>query len=89
VPLYQFSKNAEKKIGGKRMYYTVRGNSAEKKYLEVVKELKDGYEVKITAINENYTTHTKDFLSKTLFNTCLRTGYISDPRPDSLMRRGA
>ena len=71
------------------MYYTIRGDDPEKKFLEIVEEKPDGYEVKITSIGENYCMCMKDYMPRTLFNTCIRTGYLSDPKPYALSAKGA
>ena len=59
------------------MRYIVNGSSSTKKFLEVVREHNSGYEVEITCIGENYSTSTTDFMSRNLFESCVRTGYIS------------
>ena len=59
------------------MRYTVSDRGSIKKYLEIVREHEDGFEVEITQIGENYTKSTKDYVSRSLFDACIRTGYIS------------
>jgi len=69
------------------MQYIVRGTANQKKYLTILNERRDGYEVEITCEGENYTSSSKDFLTRDLFETCLRTGYIYSS--NSSYRKGA
>ena len=71
------------------MLYTVNGTGNTKKYLEVVRDAGEGYEVKITSVGENYTISTKEYLSKSLLDTCLRTGYLTTTPPATMVRKGA
>lgn len=45
-------------------------------YMTVVREMEDGFIVKIVRDRDGYEEVITDFLSKTLFESCLRTGYI-------------
>ena len=69
------------------MQYTVRGTGNKKKYIKILNERQDGYDVEITCVGENYTSSNRDFLTKDLFETCLRTGYIFSS--NSSYRKGA
>jgi hypothetical protein len=71
------------------MLYTIRGSGATAKYLEVVRESAEGYEVEITNVGENYTTSTNEYLTRSLFEACIRTGYLSADPPATTARKGA
>lgn len=45
-------------------------------YMTILREMEDGFVVKIVRDRDGYEDETTDFLSKTLFESCLRTGYI-------------
>lgn len=45
-------------------------------YMTILREMEDGYVVKIVRDRDGYEEETTDFLSKGLFESCLRTGYI-------------
>ena len=45
-------------------------------YMTILREMEDGYVVKIVRDRDGYEEETTDFLSKSLFESCLRTGYI-------------
>lgn len=45
-------------------------------YMTIIKEMEDGFVVKIVRDRDGYEEETTDFLSKSLFESCLRTGYI-------------
>ncbi|MCI5831126.1 MAG: hypothetical protein UHY90_02410 [Treponema sp.] len=58
-------------------YYTLKsiGNSSD--YMTIVKETEDGYVVKIVRDKDGYDEVTTDFISKSLFDSCIRTGYLT------------
>lgn len=58
--------------------YRIKGNSQTKEYLTILKKRPGGFEVKITRIIEDYIEEKKEFLSKQLFDTCLRTAYLEE-----------
>ena len=45
-------------------------------YMTIVREMEDGFIVKIVRNRDGYEEVITDFLSKTVFESCLRTGYI-------------
>ena len=45
-------------------------------YMTIVREMEDGFIVTIVRNRDGYEEVITDFLSKTLFESCLRTGYI-------------
>ena len=44
--------------------------------MTVEREMDDGYVVRIIRDRDGYDEITTDFISKTLFDSCIRTGYI-------------
>ena len=56
-------------------FYTLNSaNSAD--YMTILREMEDGYVVKIVRDRDGYEDVVTDFLSKSLFESCIRTGYI-------------
>ena len=56
--------------------YTLKSFGGQTDYMAVIKELDDGYVVRIIRDKDGYTDATTDYISKTLFESCIRTGYI-------------
>lgn len=46
-------------------------------YMTVVREMDDGYVVRIVRDKDGYEDVKTDYISKTLFESCLRTGYLT------------
>jgi hypothetical protein len=57
--------------------YTLKSIGKSTDYMTVERELEDGYVVRIVRDRDGYDEVTTDFISKTLFESCLRTGYIT------------
>ena len=47
-------------------------------YMTILKELNDGYVIKIVRDMDGYEEVKTDFLSKELFESCIRTGYLTE-----------
>ena len=56
-------------------YYTLKTIAKTNDYMEVLRE--DGYVVRIVRDKDGYDEITTDFISRTLFESCLRTGYLT------------
>lgn len=56
--------------------YTLKSLNGASDYLNVVREMDDGYVVRIVRDKDGYEDVTTDFISKALFDSCVRTGYI-------------
>ncbi len=56
--------------------YTLKSIGDQTDYMTVVKEMDDGYVVRIIRDKDGYTDVTTDYMSRTLFESCIRTGYI-------------
>ena len=57
--------------------YTLKSIGKNSDYMTVVREMDDGYVVRIVRDKDGYEDVTTDYLSKALFDTCIRTGYIT------------
>ena len=57
--------------------YRVKSSKGMNTFMEIVKQRKDGYDVRITCVYEDYKKEIEEYLSKELFRTCLRTGYLT------------
>ena len=47
-------------------------------YMTILKELNDGYVIRIVRDMDGYEEVKTDFLSKELFESCIRTGYLTE-----------
>ena len=47
-------------------------------YLTVEKELDDGFVIRIVRDKDGYEEIVTDFISKVLFDSCIRTGYLTE-----------
>ncbi len=57
--------------------YTLKSIGKSVDYMTIVRELEDGYVVRIVRDRDGYSDVTTDYLSKPLFDSCVRTGYIT------------
>ena len=57
--------------------YTLKSINNSNDYMTIVRELDDGYVVRIVRDKDGYSDITTDYISKTLFESCVRTGYLS------------
>lgn len=49
-------------------------------YLTIVREMDDGFVVRIIRDMDGYEDVKTDYISKELFDSCLRTGYLTEIR---------
>lgn len=57
--------------------YTLKSIGSNSDYMTVVREMDDGYVVKIVRDKDGYDDVTTDYISKALFESCVRTGYLT------------
>ncbi len=57
--------------------YTLKTIGKSSDYMTIVREMDDGYVVRIVRDRDGYSDITTDYISKTLFESCVRTGYIT------------
>ncbi|MBI9102223.1 MAG: hypothetical protein JEY99_07405 [Spirochaetales bacterium] len=66
--------------------YRVKGNAGQSTTMEIIEEHPDGYHVLIIREYDNFREESREYLSAELFETCLRTGYLTAIEADpSLM----
>ncbi len=58
-------------------YYTLKSLGKLNAYLAVLRETEDGYVVRIVRDKDGYDEVSTDFISHTLFESCVRTGYLT------------
>ncbi len=57
--------------------YTLKSIGKLQDYMTIVKKTEDGYVVRIVRDKDGYNEITTDFISQSLFDTCIRTGYLT------------
>ena len=57
--------------------YTLKSIGKSADYMTIVREMDDGYVVRIVRDRDGYDEVTTDYISKSLFNSCIRTGYLT------------
>ncbi|MBF9018072.1 MULTISPECIES: hypothetical protein [unclassified Oceanispirochaeta] len=61
--------------------YSIKGTPGRKDILEVLRENKDGYQVKIIRDRSGWMEEKKEFMPRELFDTCIRTEYLKPITP--------
>lgn len=57
--------------------YTLKSIGKSTDYMTIVREMEDGYVVRIVRDEDGYSDVTTDYISKALFDSCIRTGYLT------------
>lgn len=57
--------------------YALKGHGDARDYMQIIRELEEGYVVRIVRDQDGYEDVTTDFMSKALFESCIRTGYLT------------
>lgn len=57
--------------------YTLKSIGKSSDYMTILREVEDGYVVKIVRDRDGYNDVSTDYISKTLFDSCVRTGYLT------------
>lgn len=57
--------------------YTLKSIGKSTDYMTIIRETEDGYAVRIVRDKDGYNEITNDFISKSLFESCIRTGYLT------------
>ncbi len=57
--------------------YTLKSIGKTTDYMEIVREMEDGYMVRIVRDRDGYDEVKNDYISKSLFDSCIRTGYLT------------
>ena len=58
--------------------YTLKSIGKNTDYMTIVREMEDGFVVKIVRDMDGYEDVKTDYISKELFESCLRTGYLTE-----------
>lgn len=59
-------------------YYSLKGHGTSNDYMMIVREMDEGFVIRIVRDLDGYEDVTTDFMSKTLFDSCIRTGYLTE-----------
>ena len=57
--------------------YTLKSIGNANDYMTIVREVEDGYVVRIVRDQDGYNEIKTDYISKSLFESCVRTGYLT------------
>ncbi|GHV89201.1 hypothetical protein AGMMS50267_15610 [Spirochaetia bacterium] len=57
--------------------YYIKCEADRVEYLDILDETSEGYTVRVTRIKDGYEKNIEDFMSRELFELCLKTRYIS------------
>lgn len=57
--------------------YTLKSIGKTTDYMTIVREVEDGYVVRIVRDRDGYDEVKTDYISKSLFDSCIRTGYLT------------
>ena len=57
--------------------YILKSIGKSQDYMTLVREMDDGYVVRIVRDEDGYNDVTTDYISKALFDSCVRTGYLT------------
>ncbi|MFA6857680.1 MAG: hypothetical protein WCR31_10765 [Treponema sp.] len=58
--------------------YTLKSIGNTSDYMTVVREMEDGYVVRIVRDRDGYNEVKTDYISRELFDSCIRTGYLTE-----------
>ncbi len=58
--------------------YTLKSIGKNTDYMTIIREMDDGFVVKIVRDLDGYEDIKTDYISKELFESCIRTGYLKE-----------
>ncbi len=58
--------------------YTLKSLGKNTDYMTIVREMNDGFVVRIVRDLDGYEDVKTDYISKELFESCIRTGYLTE-----------
>ena len=64
--------------------YDVKSFNKRDDYMEMLDETADGYKIRICRDLDGYYDIKEDFLSKEMFESCIRTGYLTERQPEKV-----
>lgn len=56
--------------------YCIKGRPGRIEYLDVLREVEDGFLIRLTRVTDGNERITEESITRHLFNICLKTGYI-------------
>jgi hypothetical protein len=56
--------------------YCIKGRSGRIEYLDVLREVEDGFFIRLTRVTDGNERIIEESITRHLFNICLKTGYI-------------
>lgn len=58
--------------------YTLKSLGRNSDYMTIMREMEDGFVVKIVRDMDGYEDVKTDYISRELFDSCIRTGYLTE-----------
>lgn len=58
--------------------FAIKSAQSSPSVLELINEIENGFYVRITRSRDGWDDVQEEFMSRELFDTCLRTGYLAD-----------
>jgi hypothetical protein len=58
--------------------FSIKSSPAQPAFVDILRESNNGFLVRIRRINEDFVKETEEFISKQLFDACVRTGYFTE-----------
>ena len=58
--------------------FTIKSTDLSPSILELVTEIENGYVVRIVRSREDWEDVSEEFMTRELFDTCVRTGYLAE-----------
>jgi len=58
--------------------FAIKGAEGASSVLELVNEIENGYLVRIVRQREDWEDVSEEFMTRELFDTCVRTGYLAE-----------
>ncbi len=58
-------------------YYMLKTNNSTQDYVTIIQETEEGYMIRINRDLDGYEEVRNEYITKELFESCLRTGYLT------------
>lgn len=65
-------------------FYLIKSTQGQQSYCSIINETEEGYTIKICRDIDGYRKISEDFIEKSLFELCLRTGYIREVKKNAV-----
>lgn len=69
--------------------YSLKSNGSNCDYMTILREMDDGFVVRIVRERDGYEDVKTDYISKELFDSCIRTGYLTEVKEPSTVAMSA